>query len=140
MKPTIVQRSHSQMLQVLRAEDHVTVPWDWTRWHLIKEWRIIKLFPGRNLETAIRFAKQVGGFDPRTLRETLGSWDAKNFAPNPPPDEEAIAIYRQNLREYANAVRPDKRKRDQGKKTRRARRALLEDEDDGVTTVRTSRL
>jgi hypothetical protein len=140
MKPTIVQRSHSQLLQVLKAQEHVATTWEPEDWHRVNGWDILRLFRSQELEKAIRFAKQCGGFFPETLQYTLGSWDAKRFAPNPPPDETALATYRQNLREYANAVRPEKRQRDKGKKARRARRAILDNEEPGVTTVHSSRL
>src|SRR6266568_1024670 len=98
MKPLIIQKSHSGMLQVMEATDHVKVPWDWEDWYKIDGWKIIKLFRSSQLIPAIKWARRNGVLDPQTLRETLGSWDRRTFAPNPPPDEQAVALYRHNLK------------------------------------------
>jgi len=140
MKPLIIQKSHSGLLQVMEATDHVKVPWDWEDWYKIDSWKIIKLFRSSQLIPAIKWARRNGVLDPQTLRETLGSWDRRTFAPNPPPDEQAVALYRHNLQEYAHAVRPEKPQRSTGKKARRARRALLDNEDSRITTIRSPRL
>jgi len=140
MKPLIIQKSHSGMLQVMEATDHVKTPWDWEDWRKIDGWTIIKLFRSSQLIPAIKWARRNGVLIPQTLRETLGSWDRKTFAPNPPPDEQAVALYRHNLQEYAHAVRPEKPQRSTGKKARRARRALLDNEDSRITTIRSPRL
>jgi len=141
MRPIIIQRSHSGLIQVMQTRDHVRAPWSWENWKDTDDWTILKLFRSSQLEAAIKWAKETGFFaGPASLRETLGSWDRQSFAPNPPPDQHAIDLYRQNLQEQAHAIRPEKPQRGTGKKARRARRALLDDEDQGITTVRTSRL